>query len=74
MKNDCRTARAVLAEGPLCKVEGCACGTVHVSVGQITLRLRPDAVESIWATLGEAIVGLHLRQEHEPATSKAHLS
>jgi hypothetical protein len=53
----------VLAEGPLCKVEGCECGTVHVSFGPLTLRLRPEAIESIWTTLGRAIGVL---RRHDP--------
>lgn len=53
--NGCRPQRALLAEGSCCKVERCDCGTIHVSLGAITLRLRRDAVESVWFTLGEAL-------------------
>ncbi len=58
----CAPQRSLLADGPLCRVEGCACGTVHVSFGPITLRLRPEAVESIWTTLGDAIGALRRRE------------
>ena len=51
----CRPERALLAEGPFCKVESCECGTVHVSLGPMTLRLHPEVVESVWATLGVAL-------------------
>lgn len=55
MNDECRPQKVVLAEGPFCKVEGCECGTFHVSLGPITLRLRVDVVESIWVTLGESL-------------------
>jgi hypothetical protein len=55
MNDSCRPQKALLAEGPFCKVEACDCGTMHVSLGPITLRLRADVVESIWGTLGEAL-------------------
>lgn len=56
MKDTCHPQRVLLAEGPFCKVEGCDCGTMHVSLGPITLRLRADVVESVWTTLGESLV------------------
>ncbi|HVJ88785.1 MAG TPA: hypothetical protein VM580_03210 [Labilithrix sp.] len=56
MANSCQPQRILLAEGPFCKVEHCECGTVHFSLGPITLRLRVDVVESIWVTLGEALM------------------
>lgn len=55
MDDDCRPQRAMLAEGPFCKVEACGCGTIHVSLGPITLRLRVDVVESVVQTLSEAL-------------------
>jgi hypothetical protein len=55
MDDICRPQRVLLAEGPFCKIESCDCGTIHVSLGPITLRLRIDVVESIWGTLGEAL-------------------
>jgi hypothetical protein len=56
MNDTCRPQRVLLAEGPFCKVEGCDCGTIHVSLGPITMRLRMEVVESVWGTLGEALV------------------
>jgi len=47
--------RSRLAEGPVCMVEECSCGVLHLSIGPVTLRLQSDAVESMWATLGEAL-------------------
>ncbi len=55
MNDSCHPQKALLAEGPFCKVEACDCGTMHVSLGPITFRLRADVVESIWATLGESL-------------------
>ncbi|MBX3206337.1 MAG: hypothetical protein KF764_14790 [Labilithrix sp.] len=56
MKDTCHPQRVLLAEGPYCKVEGCDCGTMHVSLGPITLRLRAEVVESVWRTLDESLV------------------
>lgn len=56
MSMSCRPERALLAQGPFCKVESCECGTVHVSLGPMTLRLHVDVVESVWGTLGEALM------------------
>ncbi|WP_394832854.1 hypothetical protein LVJ94_40770 [Pendulispora rubella] len=47
--------RTRLAEGPICMVEECSCGVMHLTIGPVTLRLQADAVESMWVTLGEAI-------------------
>ena len=43
-----------LARGPACKVDACPCGTVHVSIGMLTLRLKREAFESFCGTLLEA--------------------
>ena len=51
----CGIGKTLLAEGPFCKVEGCACGTMHVSIGPLTVRLHPDVVEAVWSTLGAAL-------------------
>lgn len=75
MKDHCRPQRALLAEGPFCKVEACECGTMHVSLGPITLRLRADVVESLWVTLGEALVVFGRKgREHAFAIERERLS
>jgi len=57
--------REILACGPICKVERCACGCVHLTLGAVTLRLDPAACASLWATLGEALSALEERREPE---------
>lgn len=48
-----------LVAGPLCRVDACGCGTLHVSVGIFTLRLKPRAArelaESLLAALEESL-------------------
>ena len=55
MNRSCAPRRERLAEGPFCTVEACDCGTLHVSIGAITLRLAPEVAASIQATLREAL-------------------
>jgi hypothetical protein len=64
----------LLAEGAFCKIEGCECGTFHVSLGPITLRLRPDVVESIWVTLGEALMRFGRTARRAPTIERERLS
>lgn len=62
MSASCEPHRNRLAEGPVCTVDECACGVLHVTIGAITIRLQTDVVESIWLTLGEAIQRLAARR------------
>ena len=73
--------RARLAEGPICMVEECSCGVMHLTIGPVTLRLQAEAVESMWVTLGEAIsrhaahereraVRIHMGQATEPRSDE----
>ena len=48
-------ARRLLAGGEQCVVEECGCGTLHVTIGALTLRLGPSSVADLSATLGEAM-------------------
>lgn len=71
----CRPQRALLAEGSFCKIERCECGTMHVSLGPLTLRLRVEVVESVWITLGEALTRFHRGSPwHKPAVERERLS
>ena len=70
----CRPQRALLADGSFCKVECCECGTIHVSLGPMTLRLRADVVESIWVTLGEALTRFGHTARRAPAIERDRLS
>lgn len=55
MDDRCRPVRRLLAQGPMCTVEECACGVLHVSLGALTIRLPTEVVASVWQTLGEAL-------------------
>lgn len=46
--------RKTLAANDYMLVEQCSCGSVHVTIGAVTLRLSSNAIPSIAATLGEA--------------------
>jgi hypothetical protein len=53
--------RATLADGPVARIERCHCGTIHLSVGGITLRLHADAFDAFCDTAVQALVALKLR-------------
>lgn len=49
-----------LAAGPMAHIQRCKeCGTLSIHLGATTVRLAPDACESLWATLSEALVALN---------------
>ena len=50
-----------LARGPACKIDLCGCGTLHVSIGVLTVRLERDVFESVCETLVRALQTLRLR-------------
>jgi hypothetical protein len=64
--NPCR--RELLARSETASVERCACGTVHLTIGPLTLRLPPSAVESLASTLHESA---RVLRAHEPAHEPA---
>lgn len=45
-----------VADGPVCRVDHCACGMFHVAIGPMTLRFEPAAAESLVATLQQALL------------------
>lgn len=51
--------RRRVSEGPFCSVDACGCGTLHVSIGAVTLRLEPEVAESIWNVLGQGLAELN---------------
>lgn len=55
MEIPCHPGRRLVACGEAATVEACACGTLHVTLGALTVRLRPEVVASLWETLGEAL-------------------
>lgn len=55
--------RETLARGPVCTVELCDCGCLHLILGALTLRLDAAAAEALCATLGDAITEVWRRRE-----------
>lgn len=47
-------ARRVLAANDFMQVEQCSCGSVHLTIGAVTLRLQSGAVPALAATFAEA--------------------
>lgn len=39
----------------MCQVDQCACGTLHITLGALTLRVHPSALASVHQTLGDAL-------------------
>lgn len=66
--NPCR--RELLARSETASVERCACGTVHLTIGPLTLRLPPSAVESLASTLIESVRALRA-VESDPTSEAA---
>ncbi len=52
MEHHC--TRRMLAAGDYMLVEQCSCGSVHLTIGAVTLRLSRTAVPSLAATLNDA--------------------
>ena len=46
----------LLARGATCKVETCSCGTLHVTIGAVTLRIDRGSAVDIVETLARAVV------------------
>jgi hypothetical protein len=49
----------LLAKGPVATLEYCKdCRAISVHMGAVTIRLDPEACESLWSTLSEALLAL----------------
>jgi hypothetical protein len=46
--------RRTLATGDYMLVEQCSCGSVHLTIGAVTLRLATSSIASLAATLDDA--------------------
>jgi hypothetical protein len=57
-----RCERRQLAAGGVALLEVCSCGSVHVTLGAITLRLHVDALPALATVIDEAAGELTLRQ------------
>lgn len=53
--------RTILAQGGVCQVEECGCGTLHVSLGTLTLRLAPEVIGDVAQTLEASLRALARR-------------
>jgi hypothetical protein len=53
--NDPHHRHRIAAVGP-CIIEQCACGTLHVEIGVVTLRLHPSTAQALDAALTKALV------------------
>lgn len=53
-------ARRVLAASDFMQVEQCSCGSVHLTIGAVTLRLQSTAIPSLAATFNDAALALSL--------------
>lgn len=63
----CSHARKRIAEGRAANVDECVgCGTLHVTIGALSLRLDPEALASVSRTLEDALA--HLLAERASAT------
>lgn len=54
-------SRRLLAANDYMLVEQCTCGSVHVTIGAVTLRLAGSAIPALATTLGEAARALVFR-------------
>jgi hypothetical protein len=52
----------MLATGDFAAVEQCSCGSVHVTIGAVTLRLQASAIAPLAAALSEAARTLTFEQ------------
>jgi hypothetical protein len=66
-------SRRTLAEGDLALVEQCSCGSVHVTLGTVTVRIPSAALASIAATLGQAARAAVLRDAFSTRTPTSDL-
>jgi hypothetical protein len=64
--SDTRSRTTLVANGPF-RVETCGCGTLHISIGAVTIRLPPSAFESLATTLMQAA-----DQLSDPGTATRH--
>ncbi len=51
-----------LAVGDLAAIDACECGTLHLHLGALTLRLSEDALSELVGTLGYALAQLRVRE------------
>ena len=57
-----------LAQGDLAAIDSCECGTLHLHLGALTLRLNEDALNELVGTLGYALAQLRAREHQSRRT------
>lgn len=67
--NSSACVRKMLAASDCFLVEQCSCGSVHLTIGAVTLRLASSAIPSLAATLGDAARALVLREAFTAAVN-----
>lgn len=67
MSNDQECCLETLVKGRTAHVQRCIhCNSLSLHVGPVTLRFAPEAAESLWNTLGEALFTLHDELRDDP--------
>ena len=67
MTNEQECCLETLVRGKTAHVQRCVhCQSLSVHVGPVTLRFAPEAAESLWNTLGEALFVLDREEKSEP--------
>lgn len=69
MKDTAHCTRKLLAVSSICTVEECDCGTVHLTVGALTLRLEREALRDLQGALASALANLTGSRDHRPAAT-----
>ena len=64
----CPPQRAVLAADGAIRLERCACGTLHLTIGPATLRLDDDTAASLLSVLASARAQAQRNERHERAS------
>ena len=67
----CAVGRELLAREGECSVERCACGTIYLSLGALTIRLHEGAFASLTRLLNQGLrnLGRDVNETSAPATS-----
>jgi hypothetical protein len=64
VKRDAPCTHHALAAGECCRVDRCDHGTVHVTLGALTLRLSPEQLADLAATLVRAAEAVDAAPRH----------
>ncbi|MBX3185293.1 MAG: hypothetical protein KIT72_16520 [Polyangiaceae bacterium] len=65
--------RTRVAESGMATVEACSCGTLHLNLGPLTLRLTREALTDLVGTLGYALAWVQHHEDHAEARERRHV-